>query len=142
MFPRALPEGGFPVYLASPKGHLRGCSSVVVRHVANVNVEGSSPFTRSEEEIPRRMPRDFAFWGAVIEARLVESPLSIVMATFPRSISPSRSVSREKLQGCRAGPLHSHPTSLLSGGMRLERTFVAIEGISPHHCCSCRDNST
>lgn len=32
----------------------RGCSSVVERHVANVNVEGSTPFTRFlDDPVPR-----------------------------------------------------------------------------------------
>jgi hypothetical protein len=38
-----LPGGGIMLFFCSPGG----CSSVVERHVANVNVEGSSPFTRS-----------------------------------------------------------------------------------------------
>ncbi len=29
----------------------RGCSSVVERHVANVNVEGSNPFTRFRKDL-------------------------------------------------------------------------------------------
>ena len=32
-------------------GSNRGCSSVVERHVANVNVEGSTPFTRLNDPI-------------------------------------------------------------------------------------------
>lgn len=43
----------------------RGCSSVVERHVANVKVEGSSPFTRFEmilDEAPRSGAGLFRRW--------------------------------------------------------------------------------
>src|SRR3954451_1381943 len=35
------------INFAARQSKTRGCSSVVERHVANVNVEGSTPFTRS-----------------------------------------------------------------------------------------------
>ena len=44
---RGVAAGGGACILRLPeRGSVRGCSSVVERHVANVNVEGSSPFTR------------------------------------------------------------------------------------------------
>ena len=38
--------------LCGRQSNTRGCSSVVERHVANVNVEGSTPFTRFENPSP------------------------------------------------------------------------------------------
>src|SRR3954451_16096117 len=41
----------------------RGCSSVVERHVANVNVEGSTPFTRFERKSRRTLYQAYLFNG-------------------------------------------------------------------------------
>lgn len=50
----------------------RGCSSVVERHVANVKVEGSSPFTRFQQAGPMGRPASFLGRGRPSGARVVQ----------------------------------------------------------------------
>ena len=49
----------YPASDPNISGLRRGCSSVVERHVANVNVEGSTPFARFIYPIP-------AGWGFLL----------------------------------------------------------------------------
>src|SRR5262245_41543296 len=69
----------------------RGCSSVVERHVANVNVEGSTPFTRLEN--PSSPDGFFALLCSA--GRKVHRPKLMVPSTSA-STEPSDSIWPEK----------------------------------------------
>lgn len=125
---RSLPTPSDPIYslLSQPprtkpvhaaaefEEFCRGCSSVVERHVANVNVEGSSPFTRFSEGPPSGGPSAARVPGRV--RRLAAAAPAPGWSTGPTSCRSTSSSSRRKAirWRLRSRQTGTHPhTSLL-----------------------------